>query len=543
MPTVYCKQCGKKNRAPDVAIGKKGKCAGCGAVMVIPAQDEAEPVFNMTAEEPPLPTGAPTATEPPPLPPAPPSEPPPLSAAPVAPPPLRSQSETAVAAGVRQRKRNAVLVGAGAGVLVLLVVVVVVHILRRPPAVDPAVLQRVTADMERVKNALEDARAAPQLPQDAPREAVPPVKDTKPIAPADLPATPNPDARPAQRELAPELQRREAVAPAQQATAAPDGGAAGTNRDVSADLRAIRESVRGRTPQWSTPPSSPEEARFRSELLQKAEENRRSSENLQNTRYAYMGGPLRWSAPPSSQEDARFRSQLEQTALRCRQCIEWRKNMTNAINGWDLVWEGQPASEQELQDRKLLERSAVYGRHIREALAAIREGGNAATPATPDVPWTDTDKRALEELWDRKIEEAYSFFLTQGGPGEAAKRVCDLMGVVDGSEAKNRFQKRHPEVFDRKTTSTGVSNSNPVPQQQKATSAQAQGSDVKKSDPAPAQPKPGNKPKSWLSMANQYIKAHNLEKAKEYAKRIVDEAPDSPEAGEAKTILAIEAQK
>jgi hypothetical protein len=49
--TVYCKSCGKKNRAPKLAIGKKGKCAQCNAVMVIPTCDDPEPIMQMLADD------------------------------------------------------------------------------------------------------------------------------------------------------------------------------------------------------------------------------------------------------------------------------------------------------------------------------------------------------------------------------------------------------------------------------------------------------------------------------------------------------------
>jgi hypothetical protein len=40
---VYCKKCGKKNRAPAAAAGGRGVCAQCGAQMTIPTESEAGP--------------------------------------------------------------------------------------------------------------------------------------------------------------------------------------------------------------------------------------------------------------------------------------------------------------------------------------------------------------------------------------------------------------------------------------------------------------------------------------------------------------------
>lgn len=73
----------------------------------------------------------------------------------------------------------------------------------------------------------------------------------------------------------------------------------------------------------------------------------------------------------------------------------------------------------------------------------------------------------------------------------------------------------------------------------------AKSTDQGTQNPTTGRPKPpsSNQVKSWLNMANQYIKTYNLEKAKEYARRIISEAPESPEADEAKSILAIEGGK
>jgi hypothetical protein len=46
---VHCKECGKKNNAPDNAAGKRGKCPACGAVMEIPVKHEA-PIIELSAE-------------------------------------------------------------------------------------------------------------------------------------------------------------------------------------------------------------------------------------------------------------------------------------------------------------------------------------------------------------------------------------------------------------------------------------------------------------------------------------------------------------
>lgn len=51
MPIIYCKSCGKKNRAPESAIGRKGKCAQCSTVMTIPYVDDPEPIVDMVAVE------------------------------------------------------------------------------------------------------------------------------------------------------------------------------------------------------------------------------------------------------------------------------------------------------------------------------------------------------------------------------------------------------------------------------------------------------------------------------------------------------------
>jgi S1-C subfamily serine protease len=50
MPIVYCKSCGKKNRAPDSAIGKMGKCSQCGTAAIIPAHDDTPPATAPTAD-------------------------------------------------------------------------------------------------------------------------------------------------------------------------------------------------------------------------------------------------------------------------------------------------------------------------------------------------------------------------------------------------------------------------------------------------------------------------------------------------------------
>jgi hypothetical protein len=106
MPILDCKSCGRKNQAPDTAVGKKGKCAACGAIMVIPALDEAEPVINMTAVEPPPLSAAGTAEPPPP---------------PAVSPPLPSQADVTHEPTPRQAKKGE----QGCGNFVLFVGVIV----------------------------------------------------------------------------------------------------------------------------------------------------------------------------------------------------------------------------------------------------------------------------------------------------------------------------------------------------------------------------------------------------------------------------------
>ena len=48
MPVVYCQQCGKKNRAPDNAVGRQGQCSQCKTLMTIPAQDDPEPANEVS---------------------------------------------------------------------------------------------------------------------------------------------------------------------------------------------------------------------------------------------------------------------------------------------------------------------------------------------------------------------------------------------------------------------------------------------------------------------------------------------------------------
>jgi outer membrane biosynthesis protein TonB len=68
---VYCKKCGKKNRAPVAAVGKRGVCAQCGKQMTIPAESETGPPEELNAPDAP----PPAPPEPKPAPPeAPPSE-------------------------------------------------------------------------------------------------------------------------------------------------------------------------------------------------------------------------------------------------------------------------------------------------------------------------------------------------------------------------------------------------------------------------------------------------------------------------------------
>lgn len=51
MPVVYCKSCGTRNRAPELAVGKKGRCSQCNAVMMIPECDDQEPIVQVDAPD------------------------------------------------------------------------------------------------------------------------------------------------------------------------------------------------------------------------------------------------------------------------------------------------------------------------------------------------------------------------------------------------------------------------------------------------------------------------------------------------------------
>jgi RNase P subunit RPR2 len=62
---VFCRNCGKKNRAPAAAAGKRGACAQCGQLMAIPEQSEAGPPEGLT--EPPV-SSTPPQPEPKPAP-------------------------------------------------------------------------------------------------------------------------------------------------------------------------------------------------------------------------------------------------------------------------------------------------------------------------------------------------------------------------------------------------------------------------------------------------------------------------------------------
>ena len=62
---VFCKKCGKKNRAPVAAAGKRGVCAQCGKQMTIPAESETGPPEELNAPDAPPPAARPAPPPPP----------------------------------------------------------------------------------------------------------------------------------------------------------------------------------------------------------------------------------------------------------------------------------------------------------------------------------------------------------------------------------------------------------------------------------------------------------------------------------------------
>jgi hypothetical protein len=144
-------------------------------------------------------------------------------------------------------------------------------------------------------------------------------------------------------------------------------------------------------------------------------------------------------------------------------------------------------------------------------------------------------------------------------------RTAMIMAGVNPA-AREDFYTRHPEARPNKgpasqfgenrTAATPVSPQNPAPGSglsgqgayQPSTKVPAN-TGIPPSAAAGAPPPPAassatvdsaQKARSLLNMAKQYVNAHDLTKAKEFAKQITTQFPDLPEAAEAKDILTIE---
>ncbi len=144
----------------------------------------------------------------------------------------------------------------------------------------------------------------------------------------------------------------------------------------------------------------------------------------------------------------------------------------------------------------------------------VTEKPNASDPKSPAKPAirdTNTLKAYMAEL---KNHIKYD---NQPGAKYIAQKIIDEFGgTPEAAEAKNVLQ----------GNSAGEGQVvKPVP-------------DSKPSQPQPA-PVNAQKAKSQASMMRNYVNARQLDKAKEYAKKIIDGFPGTPEAEEAKGVLEL----